>query len=252
MHRRQPFARPAIHSLAALLLVVLLAGCGAGSTGLNWGPGLDPGLQEVTFAPFLTYAQALRTVTALGMQPDLQCDEGWEYNGQRDQFSSTHALLVLPTLDSLAPDWVTRLGASPGVVSIREAREAPPAGTPVPTDGPFAWYVCPTPTVVVARLSSAEAGAFAQVAFVPTRTYDDALYTVSNLGLRLVDECYEQALLAQKSPAWHAMGQETTFTATHSLVVQTGIGVTAVTWQQQLNAATGVSSVVTPYLAPCQ
>lgn len=249
-HDRKVAARLVVLALVGSL-VLAVAACGGGSDGLSVGSGPGLGPQMVIFAPSVTYEQALRTVTDLGMQPGLNCDEGWEYSGQRDQFAITHGLIVVRSYASLAPDWGTRLEASPDVVSIQEAREAPPAGTPAPTGGPFAWYVCPTPTVVVAGLTSAQAGTYAQVAFGATQSYDDALYMVSNLGLQLVDPCYEQALLAQKSPPWHAMGQESSFAATHALVVETRIGITPATWQQLLSASAGVTSVVTPYAAPC-
>ncbi len=238
--------------VALVCVLVALSACGAGSTGSIYGPGVDLGPQTITFAPSITYAQALRAVTDLGLQPALNCDEGWEYNGQRDQFASTHTLVVVQSYASLAPDWGPRLEANPGVVSIHDAQEAPPAGTPEPTYANAAWYVCPTPAVDVSELTSAEAGAYAQVVFDAAQTYDDALYTVSNLGLQLVDPCYEQALLAQKSPQWHPMGQETSFAAMHSLVVETRTGITPATWQQQLSATQGVSQVITPYTATCQ
>jgi hypothetical protein len=121
----------------------------------------------------------------------------------------------------------------------------------VPAGGPWLWYVCPTPTIVVDRLGSAEAGAYAQVVFDAAQTYDDALYTVSDLGIYLADPCYEQAVFDRKSPAWHPMGQETSFTATHTPAVRTGIAVTAVTWRQQLSASAGVTQVTTPYAPQC-
>jgi hypothetical protein len=205
----------------------------------------------VTFAPSIPYAQALRTVTDLGLQPALTCDEGWEYSGQRDQFATTHALIVVQSYASLAPDWASRLVTSHGFVSMRGAREAPPAGTPVPADPNFAWYVCPTPAVDVARLGSAEAGAYARVVFDAARTYDDALYAVSDLGLQLVDPCYERALLAHQSPVWRPMGQETSFAATHALEVETRTGITPATWRRQLTASAGVTQLIAPYAAQC-
>lgn len=259
MPARTSHPSPPLVCLAAcaviLLVCVLVAvsGCGESTTSPTTGQGSSPPPepQWVTFATSVTYTQALRTITDLGLQPGLICDEGWEYNGQRDQFASTHGLVVVRSYASLAPDWGPQLEGNPGVVSIHDAQEALPAGTSEPTYDNVAWYICPTPAVDVARLTSAEAGAYAQVVFDASQSYDNALYTASNLGLQLVDPCYEQALLAQKSPAWHPMGQESSFAATNKLVVETRIGITPVTWQQQLSATQGVTQVITPYTAQC-
>lgn len=51
--------------------------------------------------------------------------------------------------------------------------------------------------------------------------YGDALDGGLNLGLRLADPRYEQALAQGKSPVWHAMGQEASYASRHVLLVAT-------------------------------
>lgn len=167
----------------------------------------------------------------------------WQPVGQRDAFIHEHRLLV--ELASSPPDWFNRLKATPGVQNT---------GFLDPKD-----YLCRTiiygtpPPGVAVPLNATQAGTYARITFSsPLNTYDAALYTVSNLGLRLVDPCYEQALLHRGKPLWHPMGQEQSFTSTPSLIVATSKEVTSSLWKEHLRALPGIVSIASPYTATCK
>jgi len=188
----------------------------------------------VTFAPTVSYSQALRAVTDLGLQPILLCSPitsvqsngqqvdahvQWQPVGQRDAFQQSHGLVIDPTLlaDPLGPHyWQTRLRDAPTVVALHDAwaeNEVSGGGGAISTlphvalnditsAKGSATYTCPPPIVATSvtpttpmLLTSGEAGAYARVSFAPTVNYDMALYAITNLGLRLADPCYETALL---------------------------------------------------------
>ncbi|MGH2516776.1 MAG: hypothetical protein ACRDHP_14075, partial [Ktedonobacterales bacterium] len=88
---------------------------------------------------------------------------------------------------------------------------------------------------------------YIRVTFTAGTSYDQALATISTLGFRLAAPCYEQA---QPKPAWHPMGQQSSFASAHSLLIAT-TGGNATTWHQQLAAVAGVARVTTPYQPTC-
>ncbi len=99
-------------------------------------------------------------------------------------------------------------------------------------------------------------GIFVRITFAaPLDTYDVALLTVSDLGLVLIDPCSFQPMSRSgvtHTPApWHPMGQETTFAATHTLLVMTTTHFTSTLWRQQLAATPGVATIASPYTAHC-
>ncbi len=194
----------------------------------------------VTFAPTVTYAQALRTVTDLGMQPALPCaspqtivlngrmrdlSPHWQPVGQRALFLQLHGLVVYPNVLAeehplSARSWVDQLRYySPSIIALRDATPLSVAAStisvaPVPqillndvAAGGDVKYTCtpilPGPLLTgdpPLRVIHGATATYAQVAFSPTITYDTALAEVSNLGLRLADPCFETAVLIPNAP----------------------------------------------------
>jgi hypothetical protein len=210
----------------------------------------------VTFAPSISYEQALRIITDLGLQPALECGLSrltpgagqphpqWQPMGQRAAFLSNHRLFVTSTY-SAPNDWRLRLAATPGVqvgASQGSICSAVVYGTPPPG--------------IAIPLTAAQAGTYVRVTFAqPINTYDAAIYTVINTGLALADYCYEQGLdkyaKQHQEPVWHPMGQEASFARTHTLIVTTTKRVTSSLWLEQLRATPGVTAIASPYTTPC-
>ncbi|HLJ79974.1 MAG TPA: hypothetical protein VKT52_00725 [Ktedonobacterales bacterium] len=207
----------------------------------------------VTFVPGTPYTIALRTITDLGLIPRDHCTSAglaagikWQPAGQAAEYGAPvpppdgPGLWVLgpasypdPDIPIAPPDWLPRLAALPAVHVIDDGpTNCPllpgPAGTPS--------YVPPTTTFTSLHVS-----------FSAATTYDAALEATTNLGFRLADPCYEQA---QPKPAWHPMGQEQSFDATHTLILSTTFA-NSTQWQQQLTAVAGVTAIQTPYTASC-
>src|SRR5258706_11958867 len=108
------------------------------------------------------------------------------------------------------------------------------------------------PPGVAVPLTSAQAGTYTRITFThPIDKYDAALYAISNVGLQLVDPCYEQAWLHEKRPTWHPMGQEHMFATAHTLILATSTLVTSSLRQNQLHTLAGVGSIETPYTVKC-
>jgi hypothetical protein len=231
----------------------------------------------------MSYTQALRAITDLGLQPTVACGYkadvdagrvirintglGWQPAGQRDQFEREHRLFVATT-PLAASDWSARLEAVPGVLpkiplsmvsqpiyclnaDMRSSDVSLTPGTPAgSTDA------SPTPsTPLVLTSDQVQDGLYARVVFGSFTDYATALAEVSNLGVRLADPCYEQLqfrLQSQsKEPTWHAMGQEASFAASHALIVAPAPLTTATSWASQLRALTTVSDVAIPYVRAC-
>jgi hypothetical protein len=202
----------------------------------------------LSFAPTISYNQALQEITDYGIQPGKQCSSGsvysgtiyttlWQPQGQQDTYAKTHQLYVFPDPTTPDPSY-TALQHLPGVQSLKS----------VPGIGPFGvasvsgTYLCPyvkgTPAPGVAQMWDGFDGWMSStVTFAaPLDTYDAALATISNLGLALDGPCYTSRLV----------GQEHAFAATHTLVVQTSSQITSTTWEQQLRQTPGVVSVANP------
>ena len=248
------------HSCALLLCCALLCTACAQNASpqpaqhvLGWSDSFI-----VTFAPHVSYEQALRIVTNLGLQPSIYCGvltntglARWQPMGQRETFPRDHQLFFVPGYLIAPTDWQQRLANVSGVVKVGYG-EATYAGEPIQATSPDAiGYSCPpgvagTPPPATLTVLSAPLVDFGVVTFRKSAvSYDVALYTVANLGLALSDPCYVDALQQGKSPAWHSMGQEDAFTTTARLVVQTQNGVTSNQWQEQIRAAAGVISLET-------
>jgi hypothetical protein len=199
---------------------------------------------SVIFAPSISYEQALRIVTNLGLQPALECgivqltpnvlpSPQWQPMGQKDTFLKDHRLLVQFTAST--PDDVSlRLQATPGVKI--EAHEldtcnAVVYGTPLPGTDLYGTAL-----------------AYVHVTFAHSVNYDTALYTISNLGLALADLCYEHEKYdLHQTPTWHPMSQEKSFISTHTLIVETTKDTSSL-WQQQLRASPGVNTMTSSSL----
>jgi hypothetical protein len=254
-----------------LLLVALVASCGE-SAPMDAPPGApqpDFFSSVVTFAPSVSYAQALRLITDLGLQPGIDCGAfvgsgraAWQPMGQRETFARDARLIVWP---ARRPDgWVERLQASPGVLVVGEGYLLYPGVPALPPTSYPAPYSCPPPidgltppamTPVAMSNGMADLEIYARIAFgSPALSYDDALYTVSDLGLALADVCYDQAVARVGRtawPPWHPMGQEQSYAASGALLVGTVRNITSSLWREQLLSAPGVVSFEAPYPAKC-
>lgn len=250
--------------LAAVLLVSLVFGIGVSiqSSHLQRTPvrtGAIPysGPTLIVFNASISYHQALRLISDVGLQPSSACFPSvghytpgsalqpqpvWQPVGQREIFVQTHQLWVQPTF-SAPLDWRLRLEKITGVHF----------GTSRDLACPQVIYGTP-PSGVIMPLNSAQAGSYVRVTFTKSQTYDTALYTVLNLGLGLANYCYEQAVLAagrRPAPSWQFAGQEAMFARTHTLLVKTTALVTSSLWQSQLRTQPGVVSVQINYTAHC-
>ncbi len=250
--------------LAAVLLVSLVFGIGFSMQsshfqGTSVRSGSIPfiGPTPLIFRASISYQQALRVISNLGLQPSLACFPSighytpgstlqlrsvWQPVGQRETFAQIHQLWVQPTF-SAPLDWRLRL----------EKMTEVHFGTSRYLACPHVIYGTP-PIGVIMPLYSAQAGSYARVTFTTSQHYDTALYTVLNLGLGLANYCYEQAALASgrgPAPSWQPAGQEEMFTQTHTLLVKTSTLVTSRLWQSQLRTQSGVVSIQINYTAHC-
>ncbi len=247
-------------TLGLMLCIILLGlvGCGNSAQSVKNLSGSWPSSLAVQFSPSISYEQALRLVTNLGLQPAIDCKIGsdmftpesqfpplqqWQPVGQRGSYQLLHRLLV----DLALPpgNWFARLKAAPGVRSM----EFP---DPSAYYCPKVIYGTPSPDIAI-PLSASHSETYTRISFAhPLNNYDAALYVISNLGLMLVDPCYEQASLqGNQNLAWHPMGQEQVFAHTQTLIVATHATVTSDHWQKQLQAISGVVSIESPYTAYC-
>lgn len=291
--RRLPQVHPSRRdAVVALLSLVLLALAACGSSAPPAAPRsasttcLNPFVIRsyppytlscyVTFAAGVSYAQALRTVTDLGLQPLIDCPSSvglgssigmgrWVPVGQRDTYARTHALLletfdVPPRAQLDWPTWPTLLLSAPGVVSEMDAvwnnrweTSADYTFDPL-QDGATVSYSCPStipgdvpPAGIPVLLTNGQAGAYARVNFAPpASSYDAALALVADLGLRLANPCTERPGMDTLTTA----GQEAAFQHTQALVVATTTAASNV-WQRQLQSSAGVAAITTPYTPAC-
>lgn len=245
--------------VAAILLVSFVLGSrlvtrpSSGSSNIVSAPFSGP--TSVFFASSISYSHALRLITDMGLQPSLACYIGkfftpgsnlpqpvWQPVGQKETFSQTHQIFVSTTL-SAPDDWRLRLAKIPGVH----------LGHPQHLMCSQVISGTPSPGISV-PLTSSNSGAYVRVTFRSSQTYDSALYTVINLGLGLVNECYEKMLLTSSSgiePPWQFTGQEQQFAKEHFLIVETEKRVTSGLWQTQLQLNPNIVSVKVPYNFAC-
>jgi hypothetical protein len=195
----------------------------------------------LTFTASTPYAGALRLVTDAGLQLLPYCDDApdsrvrWQPVGQQEAFLSgeqAHELQV--TITPLTPTgWLDRLLQVKLVSAIYNGfyycPEIPVDPTPVPNTLYFLGAQHPTIAIQLVFAS-------------PLDTYDLALFTISNLGFRLADPCYEH----HSSPRfWHPMGQEAPFASMHSLLVAV-TEANSTGWRDQLHALEGMKTIVVP------
>ncbi|MEO7001202.1 MAG: hypothetical protein ABI068_05340 [Ktedonobacterales bacterium] len=244
---------------------MLLAGCGSvTATGQTTTPAMPPNAKlsfnggysaahpypfaTVRFVKGTSYEAALTAITDLGLRPLSPCyasDALWASAGQRNTYSSGTAYApgfwvngahergagsYSPLdYDPLAPDdWLQRLATLPAVAHVEDSNMVCPM---IPASGstPCAGsYLDP---------SVLKAPTYLHVSFAAGMSYAQAVATVSNLGFRLADPCYEQA---KPTPAWHAMGQETGYATSDSLTLAL-TDANATLWRQQLSKAASVT-----------
>jgi len=239
--KRSACLRSILTAVLSILLgsvLLLLAGCAASNTSIPPHPP-DSSSLVVSFTSATSYAQALRLITDVGLQPGINCGSfqggqrrvGWQPMGQREAFAQTHQMIVW--LAGAPVDWGERLEASPDVLMVQAgspeyptsgARPSPPAGLVPYSCPPSIDSLTPSPgTPVALGVSEIGLNPYIHVTFAsPLATYDAALYVVSDLGLRLADPCFEAAYIRADSahkPPWRPRGQENAFAATQQLML---------------------------------
>lgn len=247
-----------------LPILVASAGCRIGlpndCTG-KCAPNAPPiSAEPVVFDASVTYADALRGMTNLGVQPGVFCGypsdvaagrvigSSWLPAGQRDRFEQEHLMWVVRTIIA-APDWAHKLSHLPGFhkyfssqnfgCSDGNANVGPP-----PPKG--------APDVLTREQAGIPIGTYTHVSFAANIDYDTVLYDISNLGLRLASPCYEESLLPHHQPqTWLPLGQEITFHASNALIVAPAPVVSAVTWRNQLRKLPDVTAVDSSYHSTC-
>ncbi len=191
---------------------------------------------SIHFADSVSYTQAIRIITDLGLQTVAECTVQWVPQGGKSYYSSPNWLTVSATVAS-APLWLERLQTTPGVI---ETQVMGPHSCPnMRYDPNKPAYLGPDAPVTYLR-----------VTFQDATSYDSAVDAVNDLGLRLANPCYEQARAQGKKPTWNTIGQEQSFSQAHALILATSFN-SAVIWQQQLQSLSGVKSVDAPYQAAC-
>lgn len=189
---------------------------------------------SVTFASSIPFAQALRTITNLGLQTELLCAASWRLQMPGQVYMSYHAFAIAATVSS-APLWLARLQASPGVTQVQ-----PLAAIPCPMERPDNHPPF---------LTQDQSGTYLRVTFA-SAGYDVALNTINDMGFRLANPCYEQARANSKEPAWTPMSQQTSYTQTHTLQIAT-TQYNATIWLSQLKATPGIKNIALLHHPTC-
>lgn len=287
-----PHERPIARHL--LLLVVLAIGttctlvaCGLDRASQNSSSPAayvpPPFTIALYFDPLVTYDDALRTVTDLGLQPSVACgydadvkvgrvisEMQWQPAGQRSTFAVEHRLFVALT-PLTAPDWNARLSRVRGILPNRDPKRL--SQTLYCPDTSVGWggsqtgsptmsaSASPTPPATSRSSYAPKVLTYAQIAdspnalaiFTPSVTYAEALYTISDLGMRLADPCYEHEHAGNPATSmpWPGGGQEQRFSASHTLLVAAAPLITPTNWNQMLGSQALVAKVTTPYTASC-
>lgn len=212
----------------------------------------------VLFDASVSYADALRGMTDLGVQPAVFCGypnevaagmvigSKWLPAGQRDRFQQKHLMWVVRTITG--HDWL-KMYTLPGFHKDSSFQsfgcsDGQHSAGPTPPPG--------APDVLTLGQAGNQIGTYARVTFAPSVDYDTSLYDISNLGLRLASPCYEYSLLPNHQPqTWLPMGQEITFHASNALVVAPSPLVSAVTWRDQLRKLPDVTASDSSYHPSC-
>ncbi len=281
--------------VAALLgFLCAFSACGVGSSnhtasgtcrdfvGFAHGPGFTMSCY-VTFAPTVSYSQALRTMTDLGLQPILICSSRvgiplngqqadaavrWQPVGQAAIYQQYHSLIVYPSGPEATANpqyWLTQTQRLSMITALHDAwakNEVSSEGDAVsptpriflnhdPSGIEYVTYTCPppillsavTPTTAV-LLTSGEAVSYARIAFSRAVSYDSAVATVTNLGLELDDPC---ARTVTPNPSATTIPAEYQGQEANFARTHTLVILTSLAastlWRQQTLASTGVESV---------
>jgi hypothetical protein len=245
--------RQSILMAGSLAVGLLLALCSCSP------PAERVGVHLVTFTATTSYDDALRLVSDVGLQLRGTCDfftlagtgdanvaqppapapsaspsiewAAWHARNQREGFASaaegnhTLAVAITPAAPS---DWEDRLRKQPAVRDVQPDR--------APYACPYVRYsATPPASNEDAELPPQQAGAYARLGFPSGTSYAAALDQTTNLGLRLADPCYEQAVAGGHSATWHPMGQEEAFKNSQTFVVAT-TALTSTRWPDQVKA----------------
>jgi hypothetical protein len=203
----------------------------------------DPVLSAAfEFNSSISFANALRFVTDLGLQPAASCalrGSAWEpVFPKLDAVvaGDSFGMYVTATTTS-APAWLDRLKANS---DVRDVQANPVFSCP---------FIQVAPPKVPSYLSQKQAGTYVSVTFSDSAGYDTALSGITRLGFRLANPCYEQARAQGKKPTWTSMSQEHTFASVHTLLLATTI-MNATNWQEQIKTTQGVTKeAISPSIA---
>lgn len=155
-----------------------------------------PSAVLVDFNASISYADTLRELTDLGIQPAVFCgfqsdmDAGtairgsvWLPAGQRRRFQQEHRMWVMETIAASVGDWSYRMYHTPGF------HRDPALANYSCTDGGAAvsdpTYHPGAPEVLTREQVGSQIGTYAYVTFTAGVDYYTALYNISNVGLRL-------------------------------------------------------------------
>jgi hypothetical protein len=216
----------------------------------------------VTFS-FTSYTDALRAVTDLGLRPSGSvCGSGfhnyvsgtqawrgpwWQPVGVEAAFDQRGGFVVRAT-PAAASDWLDRLRSTLG------AHIQTVYTTMTPANCPARIAEGTPPADAVRSVPREQVDSVLHVTFARSARsapgYETALKSVSELGLRLADLCYEQARAQGKAPAWHTIGQEAAFARDGALVLAVGPEASE-QWRAQAAAMNGVLGVDAPYATAC-
>lgn len=197
----------------------------------------------VSFAPTTPYTQALRAIADIGLRPlppsctatmldsNGKVEVWYAWEPPAKGFAITPAGMYIAPTPLASSDWLTLLGALPGVVNIQT--------TTFVFLCSLAHNGTPPPGTVIA-LAPQQAGTYLTVTFSQRAGfYDQALQGISNLGLRLAAPCLERK--GKRPPPGYFVGQEQKYAATHMLVLATTAN-SPTNWQRQLASVAGVTS----------
>src|SRR5579872_428822 len=192
----------------------------------------------ITFTSSVSYTQALRTVTDLGLHTFKAC--AWSIWQPESDPASLPYLLVISTPNA-APLWLNRLKAMPEIKSVQSN---PVFNCPMMTASPL-------PPGANTFLPEDKPGTYVRVTFSGSlNSYEAALNAINTQGFRLANPCYERARAAGAKPTWNTMGQETSFAQTHTLLLATTV-FNAIRWESQLHALAGVVKIEAPFQETC-
>jgi len=298
-----PQTEPYTHSVwlcrglfVAMLLGFLsvLSACGTGTAnhvasgtcrdfaGFAHGPGFTMSCY-LTFAPTVSYHQALRTVTDFGLLPTLICSSQvgitvnghqvdaavqWQPVGQIALYEQYHSLIVYPgIIESTANPqyWLTQVQHTSTISSLRDAWAKEDVSSDSDAISPtlrifvnhdttgaeYINYTCPPPILPAAvtpttpvLLPNSELGSYARIGFSSAISYDSALATITNLGLGLDNPCARTVTPDPSATAIPAEYQgQEASFAKAHTLVISLTGAASTLWRQQTLAATGVVGV---------